>query len=60
MSEETQVATREPQNVSTRSAAAALIPPVDIVEDETGLPSRPTYRAPRGTVSQSRWKANTC
>src|ERR1700693_1866664 len=37
MSEETQVATREPQNVSTRSAVAALIPPVDIVEDETGI-----------------------
>src|SRR5258708_12909700 len=37
MSEETQVATREPQNLSTRSAAAALIPPVDIVEDETGI-----------------------
>jgi HSP20 family protein len=37
MSEETQVATREPQNVSARSTAAALIPPVDIVEDETGI-----------------------
>jgi len=37
MSEETQVATREPQNVSTRSTAPALIPPVDIVEDETGI-----------------------
>ncbi|CAB3790553.1 Hsp20/alpha crystallin family protein [Pararobbsia alpina] len=37
MSEETQLATREPQNLSTRSAVAALIPPVDIVEDETGI-----------------------
>jgi HSP20 family protein len=37
MSEETQVVTREPQNVSARSTAAALIPPVDIVEDETGI-----------------------
>src|SRR5260370_6865518 len=37
MSEETQVATREPHNVPARSAAAALIPPVDIVEDETGI-----------------------
>jgi HSP20 family protein len=37
MSEETQVATREPQKVSARSATAALIPPVDIVEDEMGI-----------------------
>ncbi|MFL9913083.1 hypothetical protein [Paraburkholderia sp. RL17-337-BIB-A] len=37
MSEETQGATREPQKVSARSAAAALIPPVDIVEDETAV-----------------------
>jgi HSP20 family molecular chaperone IbpA len=37
MSEETQIATREPQSVSARSTAAALIPPVDIVEDETGI-----------------------